>query len=614
MDANTKPNRKKEKFTAGAGRAAFWLWVLVMVSSGLTSMGMSAASYGQGMVMLPAYIMGMAFLFFAFLGGKSTPRKGDNRPSKWAFLGALWATGTAAGLIMIVSQSVGFLVTLGTLFVVHRILLHKKKVVNNVDDEDMDGEFIRGARIYDYRDPKRLAKSKSGNKYPITIGGVEIPRDEESSHFLFAGGPGMGKSVAISQMLETIRLRGERAIVYDPTGEYLQWFYRPGDKILNPLDARSEPWTPWSDADNRADFEALAGGLIADDERQPFFPQSARALLVAILETTKSVSEMTRMIMASENEELIELVKKCGLLGLVGSSQTFSNSRASMTAPTTCLRYLRDTRPGEMPFSIRKWVMNEEQNKGSWLFLTSRADQRTTLRPLLSLWLDIAINGTMMMSPNRERRLWLMVDELPTLQKMLKIAVAMAECRKYGLCVVTGIQTIAQLKDVYGIHGAETMLGLPQTQTIFRLPDPDTAQWASKAIGSRNLTREVLSESSNSSGGGESSSFQNVTEDTILPSQIQSLPKLEAILSYSSGAEGVKKCRVKLNWQERAPQTESYIPLPAVTPDFIIMETAGSGTVDTAEAAPTTPNATASEFKTPGEIEQADEVGHDDPF
>ena len=611
MSTNTNAGRKKESFTKGAGAAAYWLWALVMVTSALASMGMSAAEYEHGVVMMPVYIMALIPFGLGVYGGKNTPRKGSTKATRWQFLGALWVTATAMAITSVASQSIGFLLAIGTLIAVHRILLHKKKIVNNVDDEDMDGEFIRGARIFDYRDPKKLEKQKSKDKYPITIGGVEIPRDEESSHFLFAGGPGMGKSVAISSMLETIRARGERAIVYDPTGEYLQWFYRPGDRILNPLDARSEPWTPWSDADNRADFEALAGGLIADDERQPFFPQSARALLVAILETTKSVSEMTRMIMASENEELKELVKKCGLIGLVGSDQTFSNSRASMTAPTTCLRYLRDTRPGEMPFSIRQWVMGEEQNKGSWLFLTSRADQRITLRPLLSLWLDIAINGTMMMSPNRERRLWLMVDELPTLQKMLKIAVAMAECRKYGLCVVTGIQTIAQLRDVYGIHGAETMLGLPQTQTIFRLPDPDTAQWASKAIGSRNLTREVLSESSNSSGGGESSSFQNTTEDAILPSQIQSLPKLEAILSYSDGGEGVKKCRVKLNWKERPAQAEAYVMARATTPDFV-SETAPDLAQVVEAPTPTTVNAGVAEFQTPGEMEE--EVGHDDPF
>ena len=611
MSTNAKQNRKKESFLKGAGSAAFWLWTLVMITSGLASMGMSAASYAHGTVMMPAYVMALIPFGLGVYGGRNTQKKGSTKATRWQFLGALWVTGTAMGITLIASQSIGFLLAIGTLIAVHRILLHKKKIVNNADDEDMDGEFIRGARICDYRDPKRLEKQKSKNKYPITIGGVEIPRDEEPSHFLFAGGPGTGKSVAISQILETIRARNERAIVYDPTGEYLQWFYRPGDKILNPLDARSEPWTPWSDADNRADFEALAGGLIADDERQPFFPQSARALLVAILETTKSVSEMTRMIMASENEELIELVKKCGLLGLVGSSQTFSNSRASMTAPTTCLRYLRDTKPGELPFSIRSWVMDEQRNQGNWLFLTSRADQRTTLRPLLSLWLDVAINGVMMLPPSRTRRLWLVVDELPTLQKMPKIAIAQAECRKYGLAVVTGIQSIAQLRDIYGQHGAETMLGLPQSKLILRLPDPDTSAWAAKAVGTRNLLREVQSESSNSSGGGESSSFQNTTEDSILPSQIQGLPKLEGILLFPASDDGVKICRVKLAWKERANQAEAYVMARTITAEPFITETVPDLAQVVAESTPTTVNAAVSEFQMPGEMEEA---GHDDPF
>ena len=96
MNENAKTGRRKDQFTKGAGRAAFWLWALVMVTSALTSMGMSAASYGQGMVMLPAYSMAVIAFLLGFIGGKSTPRKGDNKPSKWAFLGALWVTGTAA--------------------------------------------------------------------------------------------------------------------------------------------------------------------------------------------------------------------------------------------------------------------------------------------------------------------------------------------------------------------------------------------------------------------------------------------------------------------------------------------------------------------------------------
>ena len=604
MDANTKSGRKKDKFTKGAGAAAFWLWTLVMITSGLTSMGMSAASYaqGQGMVMLPGYIMGMIAFFLGFLGGKGIPRKGDNKPSKWAFLSALWVTGTAAGVTLIASQSISFILTVCTLFAVHRILLHKKK--NPLTDEDdSGGELVRGTRVYDYRDQKR--KPEKTDAQTIIIGGVPIPRESEPSHFLLAGAPGVGKSTVIADMLEVVRNRNERACIYDPAGEFASRFYRDGDVILNPLDARSAPWTPWADATSQADFEQIAAGLIQDDERQPFFPQSARALLVTILSEAGSVQELVRYIMSASNEDLISMVEKHGLIGLVGSNQTFANSRASMTAPTTCLRYLRDPKAGEIPFSIREWVTNERRNEGRWIFLTSRADQRATLRPLLSLFIDTFVTGVMMLPPDRARRVWLFVDEAPTLQKMPKLVEAMAEGRKFGLCEVVGFQNVAQARERYGRDGAESFLGLPQTHLIMRLPDPDTAKWGSGIVADRHIIRAVEGESTSSQGGGKSTTYQHSTEPAILPAQIQGLPNLEGILRYM-GAKEMMTARVRLTRKDRAATTVAYIP---TAHDMGVLPGHGSSiSTGTAEDAPTVTSV--DEFKTPGEAEH----DHDDPF
>ena len=77
MSTNANPGRKKESFTKGAGAAAFWLWALVMVTSALTSMGMSAAAYHHGTVMMPVYIMALVFFGLGVYGGKNTPRKGS---------------------------------------------------------------------------------------------------------------------------------------------------------------------------------------------------------------------------------------------------------------------------------------------------------------------------------------------------------------------------------------------------------------------------------------------------------------------------------------------------------------------------------------------------------
>lgn len=612
MDANTKSGRKKEKFTKGAGAAAFWLWALVMITSGLISMGMSTASYAQGMVMLPAYIMAMIAFFLGFMGGKGIPRKGDTRPSKWAFLSALWVTGTAAGMTMVVSQSVGFLLAIATLFIVHRILLHKKKNLVT-DEDDSGGELVRGTRVYDYRDQKR--KPEKTDAQTIIIGGVPIPRESEPSHFLLAGAPGIGKSTIIAGMLDVVRNRNERACVYDPAGEFVSQFYRKGDIILNPLDARSAPWTPWADANNQFDYERIAAGLIPDDERQPFFPQSARALLVTILSEAKSVKELVHLIMSASNEDLISMVEKHGLIGLVGSAQTFSNSRASMTAPTTALRYLHDPEPGELPFSINEWVANEKRNEGRWIFLTSREDQQATLKPLLSLFIDTFVTSVMMLPPDYDRRIWLFVDETHSLQKMPKLAVAMARGRKHGICEVIGFQNVAQPRETYGRDGAEALLGLPQTIFLGRLPDPDTAKWASGVVAERHIIRGVEGESTNAQGGGETTTYQHTTEAAIMPAQIQTLPNMEGVLRYmgaGSGGPEMRTARVRLTRKDRASNnTPGYVP---TTHDMGVLPGHQSSiSTGTAEDPAVTNRG---EFKTPGEIEEelGAEHDHDDPF
>lgn len=543
---NTELNMQEKKSFLGrrVGVVLFWVWAAIMAAMILQSAG------GSGMARIVPIFDGYSFGVFGLLVAFFVTKWKRKR----RMLGLLFLTFVSAVVSVESNFVVSMLLAGLNLWLVWRLLLRRPKDRNPTED-DAGGKLVRGTKIYDYRDSKMQKASKT----VITIGGVEIPREAEPSHFLWAGGPGTGKSVGISAMLEVIRNRNERAIVYDPTGEFLSQFYREGDIVLNPLDARSAPWTPWSDASSQADYEQIASGIIPDDERQPFFPQSARAILVSILGEVHTVQELLRLIMSADSLELTEMVKRQGMGGLVGSDATFANSRASMTAPTTCLRYLRDPRPGEKPFSIREWVMDEKANAGRWLFLTSRADQRAVLRPLLSLWIDVAVTGVMMMAPSRERRIWLAVDELPSLQKMPKIGVAMAECRKYGFCVAAGIQSVAQLREPYTRDGAEALLGLPQTQVILRLPDPDTAAWASKAAGDRHIIRGVQGESSSSSGGGESTTYQHATEAAILPAQIQALPALEGILKYPA-AGGVVVARIRLVPKDRPTVAQAYIP------------------------------------------------------
>lgn len=478
------------------------------------------------------------------------------------WVGSVAAFGNIA--LELLAECLGFLILVGIWY--H---YEKKYFLASAGVATDSATHYRGTQVVDARDISpppttarrvrhtriRLATSSAS---PVEIGGVPIPREVEPQHFLFAGAPGTGKSVAVSNMLAPIRARGERAIVYDPTGEYLSVFFQLGDTILNPLDRRSAAWSPWVDAPlGITDYEKMAEALVPENRDQPFWHQAGRALLASVLAEsaeTGSVEEVVRLIQTASDDELKAVVQRHGLSGMVGSPQTFANVRSAAAAPTTSLRYLRDPVDGSRPFSLRQWA----STGSGWLWLTSRADQHAVLRPLISLWVDLAVTGVMVLSQSHSRRIWLVLDELPTLQRLPALGPALAGGRKYGLASVLGIQSIAQLRESYGRDGAEAMLGQPQTQLLLRLPDPETAQWASRAIGERHVVREIVGESYTPTVSTQSSTWQHRIEAAVLPSEIQALPKLEGYLRVSDSQE---VHLVRLTPVPRTPIAVAYVPV-----------------------------------------------------
>jgi hypothetical protein len=67
---------------------------------------------------------------------------------------------------------------------------------------------------------------------PYPVGGIYLPEGSETQHIQMVGTTGSGKTVAIRELLNVIRERGERAIVYDKGGTYLSRFYQEDKDII----------------------------------------------------------------------------------------------------------------------------------------------------------------------------------------------------------------------------------------------------------------------------------------------------------------------------------------------------------------------------------------------
>ena len=401
---------------------------------------------------------------------------------------------------------------------------------------------------------------------PYRIAGVPYPERAETQHTIVSGTTGSGKTVLISDLVSQIRKRGERCVLYDKMGSYTRAFFDPErDVLLNPLDARSPRWSPFHEAASPRDFDTMAAALIPQqkDTVDPFWVTAARQLFA-------NGAGVLRERGVTENRVLVEHLLKTDLSklaeameGTVAQSivdpdnpKTALSVRAMLTANIGALEYLHDT---GQPFSIRDWIAGED--RGGFLFLTSRGDQHASLRGLISTWLEIAVNALLSLEQDDARRVWIVLDELPTLHQVPSLQPGLAESRQFGGCFVLGIQVISALRDLYGRNGAETISGLCGTRLVLAAPDRDTAQWSADSLG-RSEVEEVtegFSYGANTIRDGVSLTPKRELRPLALASEIMQAESLHGWLRFPGP---LPVARIRLNYVNRPKAAERFVPRP----------------------------------------------------
>jgi type IV conjugative transfer system coupling protein TraD len=413
---------------------------------------------------------------------------------------------------------------------------------------------LRGETIADWSDIKNDI-IKSNNASDITIANLPMPKEFETRHVLIHGTTGSGKSVCIRELLNQIRARGDKAIINDKGCDYIRHYYREGeDVILNPMDARSEPWHLWDECRDSADYDSLAAALmpLPPGTNDPFWISAARTIFSAAARQMqnnpkRSVSLLVKALLTADLATMGEFLKGTEAETLVSEKieKTAISIKSVLTTYLKSLNYVKDE---PNAFSIRRWISNEEER--NWLFISSLSDKHETLKPLISMWLDISANALMSLTPSNTRKIWMIFDELPSLQRLPYLPEAFAEARKFGGCLVACMQSISQLRKIYGNHAAEEISNLCNTRIFFRDPSFETAQWASRELGESETEemRENISYSESAMRSGISLSNQRYQKQIISPSEIMHLNDLEAFVRLPGNYPLTK---VKLQYKDR---------------------------------------------------------------
>lgn len=435
-------------------------------------------------------------------------------------------------------------------------------------------EHVRGSRLISqgeligwsrrkWRSYRRKFGRDAKKGPPYTIAGIPFPPNAVEAQTGIFGTVGVGKTNGFKEMLRTVRSHDGRAVVYDKMGALVRDFYDPAtDIIINPFDARSHVWSPFLEARTPEALAQIAEVMIPvrPGEHDPFWSQTARlvfeyAARSLIRAKTPTNSDLRRAIMTIKAEELEKLLAGTPGQHFFGQhvEKTSASIRANMIASLRFLEFLRDD--GE-PFSVREWVKSD---RPGFVFLTGDAEHSAATRNIISTIIEVAANALMTCDEKRDPSLWFFIDEVPTLNRLPFLVSKLAEIRQFGGAFVLGYQVYAQLEDIYGEKGAQSISGTLNNRVVFNTPDARTAKLFSDSLGFEDVVeqRENLSFGAHESRDGVAFISQRVERPIVTASEIQALPQFEAFIRFAYDAPTAK---VRFDPVDTEPRAEKLVP------------------------------------------------------
>ncbi|EJE4644412.1 type IV secretion system DNA-binding domain-containing protein [Vibrio parahaemolyticus] len=415
--------------------------------------------------------------------------------------------------------------------------------------------FLRGTKLVSASRLK--SKTTKRKQQQISIAGIPMPLSIEAFHLLLNGATGTGKSVLLRELAYSAMLRGDRAVILDPNGDMYSKFGREKDKILNPYDQRSQGWKFFNEIRNDYDFQRYGLSIVPRGRTEEAEEWASYGRLL-LRETARklermgqpSVSELFRWTTIADPEDLREF-----LAGTMAESLFVGSSEATK-ALSSARFVLSDKLPEHvsMPegdFSIRSWL---EDPDGGNLYITWREDMAEAMKPLISAWVDTVCTSVLSMPEDKNRRLWLIIDELASMEKLASLEAALTKGRKHGLRVAAGLQSTSQVEHIYGAKEAQTLRSCFRSLVVLggSRTDPKTNEDMSLSLGEHEVERDKRSHSTGDKTTTNKSEERN-RERVVTAAEIASLPELTGYVAFA-GDHPIAKVKLEYkNFTSRLP-------------------------------------------------------------
>lgn len=402
----------------------------------------------------------------------------------------------------------------------------------------------------------------AGFEYPI-IGRKGSFSTGEQAHTLILGSTGAGKTKIIQDLVYQLHQRNQKAIIVDVKGDYITRFYRKskGDIILNPLDKRGRNWNFFKETNALKGFSSIARAMLPKESKSdPIWVEAARAVFAEFatlyMHENISLSEFRDKILKTDLKTLTKLLKQTPASKIINDDIEKAALSVLMVL-ATYLRPLKLYNSTEECFSITDWINDNSQQ--NFLFISSRADVKEDLNPIITAQVDIAVTALRSLKEESNvPKIWFILDELPYFDQSipgLKDGLAMA--RSYGGCFILGSQDISSIAKIYSERDAESIANNCKTKVFMNVEGKEAAKWCAASLGEGEIEEwhEGLSYGAHEMRDGIQVNRNKTTKILVLPSELMMLKAGEGFIKFA-GFEPSKFKFVDCNFKKIAPGYE----------------------------------------------------------
>ena len=480
----------------------------------------------------------------------------------------------------------------GTMFAIFFILyaiglpIIFKKTIGKKIAKSLEDKHLRGTEFTTEEELKKELQNKSG--YVISEY-VKILREEEPKHILIAGSTGSGKTVLLKRLMKAQREhpdnKNAKFIIHDVKGDYLRQLYDPNkDFIYNFSDERGIYFNVFDYITDYNSLKSVVATIIprSPEEKEPIWTDSARGIMEGILTYCiavgkPTISEVKRLMKLPFKELRKELKRVEGtetaVQFLSASDTQVSNYMSNFISKAQFFDSIDEScMEGKEPFNIEEWLQSPGQSK---LFMLNNVKDKDLNALRISVFVDTVIKIVLDFNEDKNRRIYLYMDELGGASNIPALETALILGRSFGLTVIIGIQELAKIDHIYGENLRKTMVNNLNTKILLRVSDSDTAKYLAELIGEEETSNSDKSNSIGSAGDRDSLSINERKSQSlvVLPSELQELPDLHFYFKqptckwvktktkwtperdkYEDKYESFIKCKGKMNFTPKTPE------------------------------------------------------------